>query len=105
MNEPTIDDAKALIERMKTIHPTCDHCARESFDRFEAYTRDEQALMTERGWQPEAHQAAWVLRCYSCRDTISYPWAGRLDAEKVLAFMLERKGRGPFAVSELEPTL
>lgn len=103
MSEPTLDDAKALIERMKTIHPTCNHCARESADWFAMYTDDKQALMVERGWQAEAHQDSWVLRCYPCRETISYPWADKLDAEKVLAYMLTKDA--PFAVSELERTL
>jgi len=87
MAEPTLKDAAALIERMKTIRPTCAFCAQESYDWYKLRTAESQQRMLAVGWEQEPHQASYVLRCYPCRDTVKYPWAAKLDAERVLAHM------------------
>lgn len=56
------------------------------------------------GYEPAAWMPAYIKRCVSCENARAYPWAGRLDAEKVHAYMLS-KHPYVFEVSELEQTL
>lgn len=106
--ECTLDEAKATIERMKVARSTCAFCAREAFDWFERRTEESRARMLAVGWVEEPGGPAVVLRCYECRDKPTFPWADKLDAEKVRAFM-EQKGREQplhaWWLGELEKTL
>lgn len=99
--ECTLADAKALIERMKTIRPTCHDCAWEPLD----WPRGEAKLasMKAAGWEESPYTARLTLRCYPCRDSFSFPWADKLDAERVLEFMKAQSG--VFALDELKETL
>lgn len=108
MTPPTIEDAKALIERMKTTRPTCHCCAALAYDDVYEKTRrpdylSASAELQAAGWEEDPLHAALFLRCNTCRNTFSYPWAAQLDAESVLDFMLNEKY--VFEVSKLESLL
>lgn len=105
---PTLADAKALVERMKLARPMCPFCARENMDWFERRTDETRARMRDVGWADDPATAAVVLRCYTCRDSLTFPWADRLDLEKVLAVMRAKDQERPrcaWFLGELEKTL
>jgi len=118
-DEPTLDDAKEVIERTKAARPMCSQCS--VFD-IRAYWHvssgkhpplDEDAVQTAleaevtrqlgASWQPR-YGASFVKRCEKCAATPEFPWAERLDAEKVLAFMKAHPRRA-FWLGELEKAL
>lgn len=103
MKEPTLQDAKDLIERMKTARPNCAFCATEPYDWFMRRTEESRARMREVGWEESSHTAMVFLRCYSCRDGRTFPWAEKLDLERVLAHMKTKTSA--WALSELEALL
>jgi hypothetical protein len=120
--EPTIEDAKAVIERMKPVRPSCESCSVLSYDwpRFtresgeappivdaDAFAEKFAKLVGEHlpaGYEQAAWMPAYIKRCERCASAHAYPWATRLEPEKVLAYMLE-KHPYVFEVSELESTL
>lgn len=101
MEAPTLKDARALVERMKTIRPTCDQDEVVAFGEVASGRHTE--LTADNGWELSPTHAAFFKRCATCRDTFAYPWAGKLDAERVLAYMLAQKYA--FDVAELEALL
>jgi hypothetical protein len=122
VSEPTLDDAKALIERMKGIRGHCDSCSVVSYEyplfRLESgspppiLSPDEfherlgeliQKHLGE-GYEHASWRPALIKHCDECARQLSYPWWDRLDAEKVYAFMLT-KHPYVFELSELESTL
>ena len=98
MEEPTLKDAAALIERMKGIRPTCDNDERVAFG--EAASARHAEITADNGWEPDPLFAAYFKRCPTCSNTIKYPWAGRLDAERVLAHMKTKNSA--WCLDELE---
>lgn len=118
MKELTLDDAKAMIERTKASRGDCDDCTRLSYDCLfrldsgkaepmdglqELLAKATREYLLERGFEQMPHMPGYIKRCEKCRNTPTFPWAGRLDAEKVLAFAREEYARrGVFWLGELE---
>lgn len=121
MKELTLDDAKEVIERTKASRVDCDDCTRISYDCLfrldsgkadpmdglqELLAKATAEYLKERGFEEIPHAPGYIKRCETCRNTPTFPWAHRLDAEKVLAFMrVEYERRGVFWLGELEKTL
>jgi hypothetical protein len=117
MTEPTLDDAKVAIEKAKAARVDCDECTRLSYDCLfrldsgefvpldglqELLAKATREFLTERGFEEIAYKPGYIKRCAKCRNTPTFPWADRLDAEKVLAFMVQQNERGAFWLGELE---
>lgn len=104
----TRDKAVALIERMKTIRPTCERCYRASYAEVEDAAKvmghpkygDE---LRRNGWEDDPHRAGLFHRCKECAAARSYPWADKLDPDRVVAYASTTVE--PFLVAELEQTL
>lgn len=120
MSEPTLEDAKELIERLKAFRQECGECARISYDTLfrvqsgcpgqlpglsELLHEATKGYLEREGWEQIPHARSFIKRCEKCANSRAYPWADRLDTEKVLAFMVANKDRGPFFLDELEKTL
>jgi hypothetical protein len=102
MEEPTLKDAVAIIERLKAARPDCGDCNEFAYeallsrvrgfvdplpdDFHEKFGKFVGTFLSD-GWEEQPHRAAYLLRCAACRQTPKYPWASRLDAERVLAHM------------------
>jgi len=106
----TRDGAVALIERMKTIRPMCEKCETASY----AWARHLMTLgmneedtpgefMHARGYEESADRAGFVKRCEACAAAQSYPWADKLDPDRVVEYASTTVE--PFLVAELEQTL
>jgi hypothetical protein len=120
MESPTLEDAKTLIERTKVVRPTCGDCSvilcQATFQLLqgkaldlpglnEALTATTKQHLKGQGWESVPHMGDGLIkRCAKCADALEFPWADRLDAEKVLAFMTERQDRA-FWLGDLEATL
>ena len=119
MSEPTLDDAKALIARTKTMRPRCGECSEFSLhvvgiavksgkfpppldSVLHKAVRDAARAALTPDWEedPSCFMPTFTKRCVKCEGEPAYPWAERLDAEKVLAFMQTQTG--PFWLGELE---
>lgn len=117
-HECTLDDAKAVIEKTKAARPQCSKCSNFDIrafwhvtsgkhppideDRMQAAVEAEVSAQLGPGWQHQ-YGAAFCKRCESCAATPEFPWAHRLDVEKVQAFMNEQQNA--FWLGELEKTL
>lgn len=120
MAAPTLEDAKALIERMKGIHPECDQCSVIAYDchfhhesgavppiEGDAFNEGLGELVKKslpEGYEHCSWKPALIKRCEKCASASAYPWANRLDVEKVLAHMESERGYA-FDLSDLEKTL
>lgn len=118
MSEPTLEDATALIERTKACRPSCDDCSEFSYDALLRVCRGiapplpddfhEQlgkfiGSFLSADWQEQAHSTSYLRRCAACRQRPEFPWADKLEPEKVLAFM--SKQTGVFWLGDLRKTL
>jgi hypothetical protein len=79
----TIDDAKEIIERMKAARSQdpCEKCEREPF------TASLKEPDGPPGFELATGFACYFKRCEACQTSRLFPWADRLDAEKVAAFV------------------
>lgn len=116
--DTTVEDAKAVIERMKAARPTCPDCKTVSISCMHgawSYKNDwtdwlerekYDAFVAEQGFEAMPHAAGYVRRCAECASGKMFPWADRLDAEKVAVFMSgDPRCEHAFALSILEETL
>lgn len=96
----TRDEAVALIERMKTIRPTCEKC--ETMP-FVASLRDPDYC--PEGYEVMSHCAGYVKRCDACATGHQFPWADDLTPEAVCAFVAKEPWRDDTAwlLDELKP--
>lgn len=122
MNEddPTLDDAKEIIERTKAARPMCSECSVFDIravwhvtsgkhppldeDAVQAVLEAEVGTQLGTDWQ-HRFGASFIKRCDRCAATPEFPWAARLDAEKVLAFMKAQPEGSAFWLGALEKTL
>lgn len=118
-----LEDAKQLIERMKTARLECyDTCIRVGYQAASGafvYTHggwtaehvfhDVVAVhewMKAQGFEQATHQAGFLKRCKACADTRMFPWADKLDPQRVLDFVLtDPRCGGVFELAVLEDTL
>jgi len=101
MATPTLKDAHELIARMKTSLKQphgCPTCERVSWEEKAGARKDE--ITPANGWEPFSDVAGFFKRCDACRGVLLFPWAGRLDAERVLAHMKTKSSA--WALNELE---
>lgn len=89
MEEPTLPDAVALIARMKTSLPECDVC---QVLHTSAFICPEPNVDNEPEWEPLPDRCGFIKRCATCATGQRFPWADRLDAERVLAHMKTKDG-------------
>lgn len=95
------DEVVKLIERMKTVRPTCDACETMPFI---ASLREPDYC--PEGYEVMAHCAGYVKRCDACASGRSYPWADKLDVDKVRAFIeTDPRCEDTFETRILEETL
>lgn len=109
MKAPTLEDARAIIERMKSARPTCASCDVIRYDVLLHLVHGVPAAIVDRDgltedvgevlrrhldeeWEPSPFNASYFRRCATCREARAYPWASRLDAERVLAHMKTKNG-------------
>lgn len=109
----TRDEAVALIERMKTIRPTCEKCETASY----AWARHLMTLgmneedtpgefMKARGYEESANFAGYVKRCDECASAQLFPWADQLDPDRVKHMVdTDRRCEDTFETSILKETL
>lgn len=117
-----IDDAKALIERMKPLRARCyDKCFTRSYQALEGaweHTHggfgseefvDIQAVYAwarKLGFEQSPDHAGFLHRCPDCANTPMFPWADRLDPQRVLDFVLtDPRCEHAFELAVLEETL
>jgi hypothetical protein len=115
MTEPTIEDAKALIERTKACRQSCDDCSEFTYDvrgvgapladNFHEELGKLISSFLSKDWEHQAHSRSFLRRCAACRQRPEFPWADKLEAEKVLAFMVANADRGAFWLGDLRKTL
>jgi hypothetical protein len=92
----TLDEAKALIERMKTYRVTCPECERVSMAKSPCPD----------GFEEDPARPWWVKRCRVCQDTPMYPWADKLDPERVVKYEASRpKNEWVWELAGLESTI
>jgi hypothetical protein len=105
--------AREIIARMKGVGPTCESCHRIDYNKAgELYRMSllsphsargpggTSHYMDERGYDEEHERVCFVRRCAACASRKRYPWADKLDVDKV-AHMLEHDARCEFSF-ELE---
>lgn len=118
--ELNLAGAKEVIERTKACKPRCDRCQVVAYHgvytvqagRFPHIPDDELQRdigkvfekMLGQGWEHSPCSPSLFKRCEQCAATPEFPWASRLDAEKVLEFMRANENRA-FWLGELEKTL
>jgi len=91
----TLDQARELIERMKAATGrTCEKCERAPMQGGVVLFGD---------WEEDLNVGGLVKRCDICKTSRKYPWAEKLDPERVLRFMREQPGM--FELKELEALL
>lgn len=109
---PAIEDAHALIEGMKSAKPYCDSCEKVSYQTVLESTLSREGgvapsevpaafnKLREEGWEHMSDHAGLARRCAACAVGRLFPWAEKLDAERVLAHMKTKNGA--WELSELE---
>lgn len=117
METPTLEDAREIVERMKVARPTCPSCDVIAYDVLLNLVQGVPATIVDRDgltedvgevlrrhldeeWEPSPNNASFFRRCATCREARTYPWASKLDAERVLAHMKTKVGA--WALNELE---
>lgn len=90
-------EAVALIERMKTIRPTCEKC------EWMPFFGHKSTRMLPPGFETATDHAGYVKRCDACASGRKFPWADQLDPDRVVAYASTQLE--PFLVAELEQTL
>lgn len=120
MIEPTLEDAKDVVERTKAARPMCSECSTFDIRACWHVTSGKYPPLNEDALQSvleaEVHAqlgpswdhrygASFTSRCEKCAATPEFPWAARLDVEKVLAFMKAQPADSAFWLGELERTL
>lgn len=122
MIELTLQGAKDVIERTKACQPQCSECSVFNVRAYWTVMSGKHPPLVEEELQadlcasvhaqlgPEWVHENWrgsdgrfLKRCEKCAATPEFPWAQRLDAEKVLAFMETHPD--VFWLGELEKTL
>ena len=96
----TLDEAKALIERMRLTRPTCPKCPRVGYD----LAVSPEAMM-QLEFEEAATFAGWIKRCRVCADSFAYPWADQLDPQKVIEFDAARQHAFVWLLDDLKETL
>lgn len=108
-----LHQAAHLIQRMRMARPTCDGCETASY----AWARHLMQLgmneedtprefMYARGYEEAPHRAGYVKRCDTCANGRLFPWADKLDAERVADFLEhDVRCQSAFELAILEETL
>lgn len=131
MNEPiTLEVAQDVLERTRQSRPFCSGCTvisiagpwfrlsqgePQPFDGLQAaLNRAAREHLAGQDWEQSADHATadggdvFTKRCEKCAVSKSFPWADRLDAERVRKFMQDRIDAAPngeagaFWLGELE---
>ena len=98
-----LDEAKALIERMKEARGCCAGCEHVAYaDIPGSWWVLTKAELAAQGWYQPADRAGFVRRCETCRSTPTFPWAGRLDAERVREYAEKQRHRFIWPLAELK---
>jgi hypothetical protein len=122
VSHPTLEDAKAAIEKTKAARPRCSECSVFDIRAFWHVTSGKHPPLDEDviqdvveasvlsqlgtlGWSLNHYGGSFIKPCEKCAATPEFPWAGRLDAEKVLAFMKAQPADSAFWLDALERTL
>jgi hypothetical protein len=122
MEEPTLADAELIIERTKaargTCRTTCDiasydvllHIVQGSAPPLDDTLRSDLAIIVGRhlgpGWIHAPNHAGFLRRCEKCATTPMFPWADKLEADKVLEFMRPQVAADcTFWLGDLEATI
>jgi len=101
VNKGTLQEARELVDRMINTPRTCEHCPRVSVEDIQTRVAElGTAAVLEEGWKPCPNNAAWFTQCSECAGKEMYPWAKRLDVERVHQFLLENPD-DVFSVAEL----
>jgi len=96
----TLEDAQAVIDRMKSARPTCD---KDETIPFYASLREPDGPP---GFEPDPNFAGYRKRCDACANGRLFPWADKLDPERVRAFMeTDPRCQSAFELSILEETI
>jgi hypothetical protein len=116
-----LEDAKRLIERMKLARQRCwDQCievpAQVAAGGYEAthggfsnqllQTEQVDAWMLKQGFERVEYKLGYMKRCATCAADRMFPWADKLDPQRVLDFVLtDPRCEQAFELSILEDTL
>lgn len=100
----TLDEAKALIERMKTVRPTCEKCERRAYAQGTLDKPLADGLLAT-GWEHESEYAGWMRRCADCRAGRAFPWADKLTPQGIVDFVAKEPWRDERAwnLDDLKP--
>lgn len=100
----TVSRAKQIIDRMAATRPDCESCDMMSYHTVyegvsaasggkatqeQVATRMQQLF--DEGWGPLTDRAGIVKRCATCASTPKYPWAEKLDAERVAKWINDKR--------------
>lgn len=102
--EVSIEEAGAIVKRAINAQcGPCELCERQPIDETKPISQ--MVEMVDAGWELEYARAGYFKRCEPCK-TPRFPWAKRLDVERVRAYVegvYERNG-GPtvFLISDME---
>lgn len=98
----TREEACAAIDRMLLARPTCAGCETRSYSEATA----KPDTLSANGWEEMQHCAGYVKRCDACTNGQLFPWAARLDPDRVLAFVNgDPRCRHAFSLDLLRETL
>lgn len=117
-----IEDAKQLIERMKVAKSRCyDKCFTRSYNDVQGafeYTHggfgsnefvDIEAVYAwakKLGFEQNPDGPGFLMRCRDCAPKLLFPWADKLDPQRVLDFVLtDPRCDAAFELAILEDTL
>jgi hypothetical protein len=113
MEAPKLEMVRALIEQMKTVRPECAACETKSYDSIykehaskepdKGFPLGAAEAMKAQGWEHMAGHARMIKRCATCASGQRFPWAEKLDPEKVLEHMKTKTG--VWELAELEATV
>lgn len=106
-----LDQVTETIERMKAARPWCNACRTMSYleamklcdtEYWPVMRRDMKAA----GYEELTDRAGWGMRCDACATGELYPWADKLDPQRVLEFVnTDTRCQSAFALDILKETL
>ena len=97
MSEPpkewTLEAVAELVADMKHLRTECDDCLHSVYC----------PMCPAIGWELHPFRNGWIRRCEKCQQTPLYPWAWRLDLERVRDWLnAQSKTRFALVLDELK---
>jgi len=101
----SIEHVAGLIADMKAMRPECDCCDNVSYSRVVGDYGDLPTgicKLEARGYELDIYMQRMLKRCAVCSTSRVYPWADRLDVERVHQWLNENCARGILILDRLK---